>query len=184
MQTDTTPSPLDVTGDFTSDGVDDFGSAGAFTGTLPGEQPPQSAPTGAGSDLDAALAGVNFKDLTEDLNDGKKVDAQFNVIGVKVWKDAKVAGRVALIFDLEPTSPPVCAAAGKQPVFCDIAGPNVADVAKGVGKLRALAAACGTPLAKEGSKLENGQSVGTLVGKSPNGKMSKGKKAGQFFLDF
>ena len=45
MQTDTTSSPLDVTGDFTSDGVDDFGSAGAFTGTLPGEQPP-SIPLG------------------------------------------------------------------------------------------------------------------------------------------
>lgn len=171
MQTDTTTSPLDVTGDFTSDGVDDFGSAGAFTGTLPGEQPPQSAPTGAGSDIDALMVGVDTSDQTEALNDGKKVDFTGNVVGVKSWSPADNPGRVCLIFDIVPVSPPHCAAAGKQGFWCEIKGDKSAE---GKANLRALAKACG----------KSPEKPSTFVGSVVNGKMNKGKKGNKIFLDF
>lgn len=174
MQTDTTISPADVTGDFTSDGVDDFGSAGAFTGTLPGEQAPQSGPTGAGNDVDALMQGVDLTDQTEALNDGKKVAFTGNVVAVKSWTDPATPGRVCLVFDIVPVSPPHCAAAGKQSYWADLKGPDVGKTADGAAKIRALAKACNKPTDKPS----------TFVGCVVDGKMNKAKKTGKIYMDF
>ena len=170
-QTDTLPdfdsTPAGMLGDFTSDGVEDFGSAGAFEGTLPGEQAPQSGGAPA-SDIDSLLDGVDLTDQTEALNDGKKVDFTGNVIGVKKWTDGT---RTCLIFDIVPVSPPVCAAAGKQGLFVEIKGDGAA---KGAATLRALAKACGKPVDKPS------QFVGCVV----EGKMNKAKKTGKIYMEF
>lgn len=172
-QTDSLPdfdsTPAGMLGDFTSDGVEDFGSAGAFEGTLPGEQAPSTGGAPA-SDIDSLLVGVDLTDQTEALNDGKKVDFTGNVIGVKKWVSADGA-KTCLIFDIVPVSPPVCAAAGKQGLFVEIIG---ADAAKGAATLRALAKACGKPVDKPS----------LFVGCVVEGKMNKAKKTGKIYVDF
>lgn len=162
-------TPADVTGDFTSDGVDDFGSAGEFTGTLPGEQPPSTGGAPA-SDIDSLLDGVDLTDQTEGLNDGKKRDFTGNVLGVKKWV-ASDGSKTCLIFDIMPMTPPLCAAAGKQGLFVEIKGP---DASKGAAVLRSLAKACGKPVDKPSS----------FIGCVVEGKMNKAKKTGKIYVEF
>lgn len=164
-------TPADVTGDFTSDGVDDFGSAGAFEGTLPGEQPPSTGPTGAANDIDNLLSGVDLTDATEALNDGKKVKFSGNVVGVKSWSPADNPARVCLIFDIVPVSPPACAGAGKQGYWCEIKGDKEAE---GKANLRALAKACN----------KSPDKPSTFVGSVVEGDMNKAKKTGKIYVAF
>lgn len=151
---------------FSADGVDDFGSAGEFTGTLPGEQAPS---TGApASNIDALLEGVDMSDPLDAFTIGVKVKFAGTVLGVKEWSGT---GRVALIVDIMPTSPPQCVALGRQSEFCDIVGKGAAE---GLAKLRALAKSAKTPPDKPSM----------LVGKEIAASMSKSKKGNKMFLNF
>ena len=152
---------------FSADGVDDFGSAGEFTGTLPGEQAPQTnAPV---SNLDALLAGIDMKDPLDAFKVGEKVKFTGNVTGVKEWSGA--GGRVSLIVDIMPTSPPQCVAIGRQSVFCDIVGEKAAE---GLANLRALAKSAKTPPEKPS----------LLIGRAITASMVKAKKGDKMFLNF
>lgn len=171
-------------GDFSAEGVGDFGEGAQFEGTLPGEQPPSGGGQATGS-LSAELAGIDMTDPLADMKAGKKVPTVVTISGLELWKPEAEPGRVVIKVKAIPTSPDALAKLGEQTVWCDIANPaDPAAAAKGKANLRAICKAAGKPMTADGKALEGGLPLDAIKGASAKCKASKGKSGDRIFLNF
>lgn len=186
MNTQTTADALDTTApsDFDATGVPDFGSDQEWSGSIPGDPidgQTAGGPVATPSAIDALFTGVDMSDPADKFPDGK-VETHLVITAVEPYsKD----GKVALIVKYGATAPAVCAALTDLKSWCTISNTATdakaqAEVGKGKAELRAIAKACGKPLAANGGKLANGQSIATLLGATLKASVSKGKKGGFF----